>query len=82
MDTSGLTSFLTGLGNRITGTDAYTQSVTQMNMSQAEYLNSLANESTKDQAAQKSSNTFLYVTVAASLLTVGVITYLVIKKKK
>ena len=79
---TGLEEFLGDLGKKVTGTDEYSKSVTDMNRAQAEWLSQQASQSMLQRDAEKSSNTFLYATVAASLITVGVITYFVIKKKK
>ena len=79
-------SFWTDIGKRITGTDDYTSSIAEMNIAQAEYLKSLANQDVVDTQAtleqQKQSNTFLYVTVAGSLIAASAIAFIVMKRRR
>ena len=79
-------SFWTDIGKRITGTDDYTSSIAEMNIAQAEYLKSLANQDVVDTQAtldqQKQSNTFLYVTVGCSLIAASAIAFIVMKRRR
>ena len=75
-------SFLKDLGDRFAGRDAWSQTELDIKKKQSELLDSLINEKSAEEQQVDNSNTFLIVTVAGVLATAGVITYLVMKKKR